>query len=66
MLNFDISLKLNKINNNLQNAKINLNNAQKKINNSITFNGIGFLSEEIKNIINEINYQKNNLNKKIN
>ena len=66
MLNIDISIKMNKINNNLQNAKISLNNARKKINNSITFNGIGFFSEEINSVINEINRQKNNLNKKIN
>ena len=66
MLNLEMSIKVNRINNNLQNAKISLYNAQKKLNNSITFDGVGFLDSEIKIIINQINYQKNNLHQKIN
>lgn len=66
MNNEQLLRNLIKVKNNLTTVKKELKNAECVLNQSITFNNIGFKSGVISDLNNKINVQINNINRKLN
>lgn len=61
----ELLLKMNKVKNNLLNVRRQLVEAQKVLNQSISFNNVGFKSTDISKLNQKIELQINSLDKRI-
>ncbi len=65
MNNQDLLVNMKKIKSNLKTVITELNNVQNILNQSITFDNVGFKSKEIKNITDKIDIQIKEIDKKM-